>query len=227
MMRVTTAAAILLALASCGDDDGAVMCDLAADGTCPAGCPTDPDCVPSEDSGTGGTDSATDFACDYPTGPYGTRAGRILEPFTLDQCDGTSYSFVNEDFCDPSHRLTVISIAAGWCMPCIIESQQLTEEITERYRADGVRVIQILTQDQNFREPTQDFCSTWVERFNLTNVELIDPAQITNIYFPDNALPSTIIVDSTGTIRFRENGAADGLLSLRSKIEEFLAEDAG
>ena len=86
-------------------------------------------------------------------------------------------------------------------------------------------MIQIITQDPEFRAPTLEFCQQWVDRFGLTNVEVIDPDQITNIYFPDNALPSTIIVDEEGTIRYRENGASDGLISLRAKIDELLAED--
>jgi len=201
---------------------GALSCD--DDGTPPpesdagmVGGGMDAGTTPEVDAGP-----VTDFPCDYPSAPYGTAEGRKLEPFSLQQCDGTNYDFVNEEFCESS--LTVISIAAGWCAPCIQESMQLTEQITERYREDGVRVIQILVQREDFSEPTLSFCNQWVTRFGLTNVELIDPTQITNIYFPDNALPSTIIVDSEGTIRFRENGASDGLITLRARIEQLLEE---
>jgi hypothetical protein len=209
-----------MATAGCGDDDGGGDVDSGVamgDDAGPVG---------GEDAGGGEEDAGgPDYLCDYPAAPYGTSVGRKFEPFTLQQCNGTPYDFVNEEFCAPDHQLTLISIAAGWCNPCIIESMQLEEEINERYAGMGVRVIQIITQDPEFRAPTLEFCQQWVDRFGLTNVEVIDPEQITNIYFPDNALPSTIIVDEEGTIRYRENGASDGLISLRAKIDELLAED--
>ncbi len=205
---------VFFALAACGGDDR-------------TGGGTDAGTGGDVDSGTGGgTDGGAVDApvdtCTAPEGPYGTSTGRVLEPFTLQQCDGTDYSFYNQDWCDST--LTVISIAAGWCGPCIVESSQLTERVTEAYRDQGVRVIQILVQDEDFRAPTLSYCEGWVDRFGLTNIELIDPDQITQIYFPGNSLPSTIIVDSEGVIRFRENGASEGLVSLTSKLDELLAE---
>ena len=174
------------------------------------------------DAGGGGDAGPATMCADPPSEPYGTSVGRKLEPFTLENCaDGTEYSFYNQDYCESS--FTVISIAAGWCPPCIRESSELTERVTEAYRDQGVRVIQILTQTEDYSAPSITYCQNWVTRFGLTNIELIDPAQITQIYFPDNVLPSTIIVDSEGVIRFRENGASEGLVSLTAKLDELLA----
>lgn len=213
---MTMVLALGLALGGCGDDDSGMTGTDAGPGGEDAGG--------GVDTGPVGEDTGPDFLCDYPAGPYGTATGRHFEPFTLQACDGSYYDFLNEDFCSEEHRLTVISIAAEWCPPCIEESRQFEEQINERYAGQGVRLIQILTQDAEFGEPTLELCNRWVSRFGLTNVEVIDPAQLTSIYFPDGSLPSTIIVDSTGTIRFRENGATSGLISLRAKIEELLAE---
>lgn len=191
---------------------------------------------PGDDAGTMGTDDggttgdgdggdtadAGDGLCPYPEGPYGTNVLSKFEPFTLEQCDGTPYSFHNEDYC--MSRLTVISIAAGWCPPCIRESMLLTETITEPYREAGVRVIQILVQKADYTAPDYAFCNDWVSRYGLTNIELLDPIGVTAHYFPGNSLPSTIIVDDEGIIRFRENGATEGLVSLKAKLDELLAE---
>lgn len=203
---------------------------IACGGGDPAGSPdggeadTGPDVIdvdaPADASGDATADAAA--ACSAPESPYGTRVGAILEPFTLETCDGDDYSFYNEEFCDAT--LTVVSIAAGWCPPCIRESMELTETITEPYGELGVRVIQVLTQDESYSEPTRSFCSAWVNTYDLTNVELIDPTQLTAIYFPGNSLPATIIVDRNGMIRFRENGATEGLVTLRSALDELLEE---
>lgn len=185
------------------------------------------------DSGTGTVDAGVDAGevvadagpmgpCEYPMGPYGTSLLKPFEPFTLDRCDGTEYMFFNQEFCD--NNLTVISIAAGWCMPCINESRQLTSLVTEAYRDRGVRVIQVLVQDEGYRAPTGAYCQGWVDRFGLTNIELVDPIGVTQIYFPGNSLPSTIIVDRNGLIRFRENGSTEGLTSLTAELDRLLRE---
>ncbi len=226
MMKKFTFFALLGALAfstACGDDDTPVE-DAGTD-TAPEVDADTEDSDVGEDADTPDTDPVPDgamFACDYPAGPYGTSVSHPFEPFTLTQCDGSDYDFVNEEFCSSDHKLTLISIAAGWCGPCIEESRVLESNITQRFADDGVRVIQVIIQDQNFAAPTTDYCQTWVDRFGLTNVELIDPAQITNVFFPDGSLPSSIIVDRNGIIRYRENGATDQLVSLVTKIEELL-----
>lgn len=198
-----------LAAFGCGDDD--VVTD-------------DPGDLPEVDMGAPGEDlgPVDVLSCQdrVPTSGTGATPGRNLSGFTLQDCSGADYTFYNEEFCEA--ELTVISIAAGWCPPCIAESEQLEEEINQFYAGQGVRVIQILTQTADYSAPDLAYCQGWVDRFGLTNVQLIDPAQLTGIFFPDNALPSTIIVDSQGVIRFRENGATDGLTSLKSAIDEVL-----
>jgi cytochrome c biogenesis protein CcmG, thiol:disulfide interchange protein DsbE len=199
----------LVALGGCGDDGVDDATDLTGEdmGT------------PIEDLGPV---DALSCQAQVPTDGFGAIAGRNLRGFTLQDCSGTDYSFYNEEFCEA--ELTVISIAAGWCPPCITESEELEAEINEVYAGQGVRVIQILTQTADYSAPDLAYCQGWVDRFGLSNVELIDPAQLTGIYFPDNALPSTIIVDREGVIRFRENGATDGLTSLKSGINAVLAD---
>jgi hypothetical protein len=212
-MRTTVILSALIILAGCGDDDGPMT---GSD----AGPPGEVDSGPgSPDAGGGGGISCADRV---PARPYGTSAGYKMEPFTLEQCDGTDYEFYNEDYCAAS--LTVVSIAAGWCVPCIMESTQLEAEITDRYAPQDVRVVQIIVQEEDNSAPDGAYCDAWVARFGLSNVELIDPLQETNIYFPDGVLPSTIIVDNNGIIKFRENGASDGLTSLRARIEQVLEE---
>lgn len=174
------------------------------------------------DAGTQGDASTEGPSCGLPTGTYGATVGRTFRELELNECDGTPFTFYNEDFC--SSTFTVVSIAAGWCQPCHEETRLLEEHLTQAYADRGVRVIQILIQDENYRVPTERFCNNWVSRYGLTNTQLLDPEQISNIYFPDNSLPSTIIVDRQGVIRFRENGVSDMLGNLTNKLDELLAE---
>jgi len=177
-----------------------------------------PDAGQPSDAGTG----TGAFDCEYPPKPYGAQVNKKLEPFELTTCDGTPYHFVNDGFCEST--VTVVSIAAGWCQPCMLESSQLTERITEPYRDRGVRVIQVLVQDPDYGPPDQAFCEDWVAEYGLTNIELLDPAGALQGYFPSGSLPSTVIVDSHGVIRHREDGVSEGLNTLRAEIEDLLEE---
>lgn len=157
--------------------------------------------------------------------PIGSSVGRSFRDFTLPQCDGTPYTFYNEEFWTPEHTFTVVSIAALWCVPCQQESAQLTSRIVNVYGDRGVRVVQIIvdgeTRGSSFT-PAQ--CDEWVSTYGLINPELMDMGgATTNIYFPDGSLPSTLIVDDRGVIRFRENGATMGLVSLSSALDSLLA----
>lgn len=171
--------------------------------------------------------------------PFGTLVGRSFgdlvgsgnADFTLNDCNGTPHSFYSEDYCDPDHTFTVISIAAGWCMPCQYESSQFTAQVVDVYGPLGVRVIQILVQDPGGNPPDGAFCNGWVSTYGLSvtpdatgrgNYELIDPSQITNPFFPSGSLPSSIIVDANGIIRYYEDGTTESLVGLTSELDRLL-----
>jgi hypothetical protein len=206
--------AAALTLAACGDDSRMTTPDssVTVDSSTPDSS-TMSDAAPD----TGG------MACSAPEAPYGVEIGRNFEPFTLNDCSGNPYEFYGPDFCDASY--TVVSIAAGWCGPCIMESMVLESAINEIYGPQGVRVLQIITQTEDYLPPDDAYCSGWVSNYGLSNVELTDPAQITGVYFPGNALPATLIVDSNGVIVFREYGYSGSMLgSLAAQLDELLAE---
>lgn len=161
--------------------------------------------------------------CGPPSEPYGTSEGRNFRPFTLNRCDGTPFSFYGEaeGFCDAS--FTVLTMAAGWCGPCIVESQQLEERLVQAYADERVRVIQVLIQDDNYEAPSGAFCQSRVDRFGLTNPVLVDPEQITQVYFPAGSLPATLIVDAAGVIRHREYGTSTGLATITAALDRLLA----
>jgi hypothetical protein len=204
-----------LTLAACGDDSRGMMTpdsSVTVDSSTP-----DSSTMPDAAGDTGGS------MCAAPEAPYGVEIGRNFEPFTLNDCSGNPYEFYGPDFCDA--RFTVVSIAAGWCGPCIMESRVLESAINEIYGPQGVRVLQIITQTEEYGAPDEAYCSGWVSTYGLSNVELIDPAQITGVYFPGNALPATLIVDSNGVIVFREYGYSGSMLgSLAAELDELLAE---
>jgi hypothetical protein len=157
---------------------------------------------------------------------FGTSRGSLFEGFTLPTCDGTPYAFYDDANCPSNYTMTVVSIAAIWCVPCQQESAQLTDRVTNAYAADGVRVVQIIVDGATRGSPfTPAQCEQWVSTYGLVNPELMDQGGAeTNEFFPDGSLPSTIIVDRDGVIRFYENGASMGLVTLTGAIESLLCE---
>lgn len=199
--------AALAGLAGCGGDptpaatDAGITVDLGAD------------------VDAGGALSCTTGAT-VPTTGFGTREGAKFKPLTLNTCGGDPYAFYNADYC--AAKFTILSIAAGWCNPCRYETSQLPA-LQAEYEPRGVRLLQVMFQDESYRAASGAYCQAWVDEFGLTNVELNDPAQATQIYFPAGSLPATVIVDNQGTIVFREYGTTDGLASLRAKLDQLLA----
>lgn len=217
-MRCTIFIASLALLAgACGDD---VEGNPSEDATVGTDATVDPpDATP--DAPAGDAEPTSGCSDRIPNGPFGVALGRNIEDFTLERCDGGNFSFYEDSYCEAS--MTVVSVAAGWCGPCQIESAQLTEQITRRYAADGVRVLQILRADPQFAAPTIAYCQEWINTYNLENIQVIDPVQITSTLFPDDALPGTIIVDNEGVVRHQEVGVSEGLITLRNAIEAELA----
>ena len=235
-MRIWTILALATTMAfGCGDDDTLPVADsgpeVDANGGTDAG--PDPDAGPVEEDAGPTPDAGSVGACAW-NGPYGATIGARMQPvgtvaqgndFDMQDCNGDSYAFPDQGACDA--KLTVISIAAGWCGPCIAESRVLEAEINQMFDPADVHVVQVITQDADFNPPPEGYCTQWVERFGLTNTQLVDPAQLLSPFFPDNALPSTIIVDNEGLIVDRITGIEGGpnpVARLHDSLVRLLAE---
>ena len=145
----------------------------------------------------------------YPAGPYGSRVGALFRPFTLQACnrDGAdaTWRFDGPDFW--TSDLTVISIAAEWCVPCQMESSMLQAQIIDRYASQNVRFVQILVQNTDQTPISASHCNNWVNRFHLTSTpELMDPEFILQPFVPMTAFPGNIIVRLIGVWQDGESG---------------------
>ena len=220
-----------LALAGCGDDDGG-------------------DPPPMMDADISGDSAAQDAAammdaepmglpCGWPDDEarWGTMLGRYMKPLSLQRCDGTTYNLPHEGLCNSSSivptdhvRYVVVVMSAGWCAPCRRESEELSEFITDEYRANGVEGVQVLTATENDSIPLDgDYCNSWVATYDLDRpnfTELLDPGNMhTGRYFPGGALPANLIVDHTGILRFRDYGASAQLTGVTRTLDDLLCEN--
>jgi hypothetical protein len=171
--------------------------------------------------GPGGTDSGSDAPCARPPAPYGVRVGDRMEGFNLPRCDGSRLDLYGAELCQ--YRLTVVTIAAGWCGACITQSAQLTREIAEPYRARGVRVVEVIYEDAESGPPDAAFCDEWTAMGGVEGVEVVyNPSGIVppfGIGADASSLPITVIADDHGVIRAIVSGTSDGLGELKTAID--------
>ncbi|MBI4512202.1 MAG: TlpA family protein disulfide reductase [Deltaproteobacteria bacterium] len=153
----------------------------------------------------------------YPIGPYGDQVGSRLEEFTLEDCEGTPVAF--GDILSEA-ELVLVSVGAGWCQPCIEESATLEAKVHAPLCARGLRVIQVLFQDDESRPATKLFCREWRERFGLRFPVLVDPLFTMQRYFQAAQTPLNLLVDRSGIIRYRATGTAPA--DLPERISELL-----
>lgn len=183
---------------------------------------------PRPDAGLGAQDGSA--ACEVPTSGFGSRVGTHAPPLTLTDCAGQPYDLYGPDFCTAA--LTVVDFEAGWCTASGLVTDRLTSQVIEPYAARGVRVIQVLQQNEAFAAPDTTFCHQWITRHALFgSVELIDPTGFSQILTPASSFPTYVVLDRTGTIRARGTGieaytaaGASDLGELTRTLDALLAE---
>ncbi len=147
--------------------------------------------------------------CDASPMPHGAGVGDNFPDSKLTDCGGVKATL---DTFRCQHDITLVSIGAGWCMPCREETPDL-EAAAAALADEGVGVVQVLFQDQSADAATTAFCDAWVQEFNLTIPVFIDPVGNTLEPF-DNAdiaaqMPLNVIIDRAGKVLFSDTGKID------------------
>ena len=177
------------------------------------------------------TTEDTGVACQsIPTTNFCTAENCNFRDISLPECEegGSDYRFYGTDFC--TNQVTLLVIAAGWCVPCQMEAPMIESLITQGSDSDGVpyagrvRVINVYGQNPDYSAPTASNCRVWKARYHITAHMVTDPMGISQIYFPNQAYPSNMLIDRHGVIRYRAYGTSTGLTALRTQIDSLLAE---
>jgi len=188
----------IIGLSACGSDSGG---DGDGDG----------DFVPSPPAGC---ELSAPGQTNYPPGPYGTDVGDTIADVSLQDCDGNTLSLGDVIAQAP---LTLFNVGAGWCQPCIEETETIDVEIFSEFCGRGLRVVQVMFQDEESRAATSLFCKDWRSRYKLNFPVLYDPLFQTNQYFESvqAETPLNFLVDGNGEIVFKEFGTPAGDLNTR------------
>jgi hypothetical protein len=180
--------------------------------------------------------SEADGACGYP-GPgsqgYGAELGHRLANFgqagatMIIDCEGNAIELADllcerslyqaaypSDASDYSghNRAILLSIGAGWCEPCIEETEELMPDVYEPLHEQGLEIVQVLFQDDAAQAPTKAWCRQWRDEsfsqplrffvlldqtFSWADDYLLDPQAST---------PITMLIDANANIRYKVVG---------------------
>lgn len=139
----------------------------------------------------------------YAESPDGTLPGDRFPSLEFEDCDGQSVSIPE---LLAGSELTLISLAAGWCLPCKAESEALMSDLHGPYCGSGLRIVQVLFQDPTGLPATKFFCQQWRDQYGLTIPVLVDPLFLTEELLGDGETPLNLLINSAGTILFRQEG---------------------
>lgn len=137
-------------------------------------------------------------------------ADRVAAPVLA----GTTLSGAEASTAALAGRIIVVNAWASWCPPCVDELPLLAE-VHRRYADTGVSVLGLTVED------TPHAARNLATRTGLTFESIVDAdgrvlAAIPGV--PPRALPSTIVIDSSGRIAARivgplQPGVLDGILT--------------
>ena len=118
--------------------------------------------------------------------------------FTLADRDGNTVSLE-----DLRGQVVMINFWASWCGPCR-EEMPLLEQIHQRYQPLGFTLLGV-----NVEENSSDAVS-WLKDRPVSFPILFDPDNGVSKLYDVIAMPSTVIVDRQGNVRFLHHGYQAG-----------------
>jgi peroxiredoxin len=113
-------------------------------------------------------------------------------------------------------NVILLNFWATWCSPCLSEVPRFAQW-QQTYRAKGLRIVGISMDDDE--APVR---ATYA-KFQLNYAVAMGDVKLAEAYGGVLGLPLTLLIDRTGTIRFRHGGASD-LNQIEHEIRALLEE---
>lgn len=122
----------------------------------------------------------------------------IAPDFVLQSRDGETVSLAGL-----RGQVVMINFWATWCGPCREEMPHL-EALHQRYSALGFTLLGV-----NVEEDSEN-AEAWLEEMPVSFPILFDPENRVSVLYNVLAMPSTVLVDRQGNLRFLHHGYQPG-----------------
>jgi cytochrome c biogenesis protein CcmG/thiol:disulfide interchange protein DsbE len=147
--------------------------------------------------------------------------GKPAPPFTLEDLSGNKVSLASFK----GHALA-INFWATWCAPCKVETPWLID-LRNQYAAQGFEVLAISADDIDRNDPKKfssekQEIARFVQRTHMPYPVLIDGDSISDSYGGLDALPTSLFVDSNGTVVAAQMG-----ITSKNEIERNIKKALG
>ena len=137
----------------------------------------------------------------------------LAPDFTLRTLDGPNVRLQEQ-----RGRVVLVNFWATWCGPCRKEMPHLSR-LYDKYRASGFVLLGV-----NVDEDTRNAAGV-ASKLGLKFPVLLDADKKTSQLYDVNAMPSTVLIDRDGRVRYVHRGYVDGYEDTYDKqIRELLKE---
>lgn len=169
------------------------------------------------------TPETTPNPVDYPAGPYGADVGEVSINIDLETCaDPSKRVSLKQYFKDNGVKVLYLSVHTGWCPSCKSQAQTL-EPIYQKYKAKGLMVWNIMTEDANAGggKITSQYCVAHGAQYKYTFPLLRDEGSaLMRKFFDRNAVPLTMLIRTSDMkILYKLSG------SIPDRIEGLIATE--
>ncbi len=133
--------------------------------------------------------------------------------FTLKRAEGGNLRLAEQ-----RGQVVLINFWASWCGPCRVEMPHLNK-LHDKYKAGGFIVLGVNIDD----DPRHGAATA--ARWGLRFPVLLDAEKTVTRTYDLGAMPSTVLVDRDGRIRYLHRGYRDGMeLEYERQIRELVKE---
>ena len=133
--------------------------------------------------------------------------------FTLRKADGGNLRLQEQ-----RGQVVMVNFWATWCTPCRVEMPHLNR-LYEKYRSAGFLLLGVNVDDNT--ATAMNAIASWGVRFPV----LLDAEKKVSRLYDLNSMPSTILIDRDGTVRYVHRGYRDGYEAAYEKqLRELLKE---
>jgi peroxiredoxin len=129
---------------------------------------------------------------------YGATVGQPAPDFTLKNMQGQNINLTEQ-----RGNIIVINFWASWCGPCRKEMPVL-QELQDKYQDLGIQVWGINVEQEN--QAGRDFLAN----LDLSFPIFFDATNKLSATYQVDAMPTTVIVDRDGIVRYVYRGFKDG-----------------
>ncbi len=149
----------------------------------------------------------------------GSGAGAAVTPsagapdFTLPSLDGPNLRLQEQ-----RGRVVMINFWATWCGPCRVEMPHLSK-LYEKYRGSGFTVLAVNIDEDPHK------AASLAKQLGMRFPVLLDTKKKVSRLYDLSTMPSTVLVDRDGRVRYVHRGYRDGYEDTYDKqIRELLRE---